>query len=375
MKKHLIAAAVAAAVAVPAAAQVTVYGRIDLGFQDLEQKIASGATTGSVKTKGIEAGGLGGSNLGVRGSEDLGGGLKAIFQLEYGSLTPQRDGGLSNSRDSFVGLQGGFGTLRVGRLSLGYKTVNDVYTANGGAWTVGYGGNAVTDSSGGSAGDALGLAEGNGRTTDSTITSFTTVRTNNAIDYQTPTMSGFSARVSYAVGTSDTSGTTAKVETAQSNQTQVGIRYAAGPLSLNYVNMTDKDSTSVGLSNKYDGNNFGASYNFGVAQVLFMYSDLERKAKATAAGAETKTDVDYYTIGARIPFGSTRLQISITDGEIKQGTNKWDTAGYQLGAVYAFSKRTEAYALYGDGEIKGTVGGTARKAEEDGFRLGIRHMF
>jgi predicted porin len=372
MKKHLIAAAVAAAVAAPAFAQnVTVYGRMDLGYQDLDRKVVNGtsASAGSISTKGIEQGGLGGSNIGFRGTEDLGSGLRALFQLEYG-ITPQNNGAVGAARDSFVGLAGGFGTLRVGRLSLGYKTVNDRYTANGGGWGVGYNGFEIVDVAGERVGENLGLASNN-----RALPNFTFARTNNAIDYQTPSVSGFTGRLSYAVGSSQTTGDAAKIETAGANQTQVGFGYSAGALALDYANMKDKDSTAAGVSNKYSGNNFGVSYNFGVAQVLFMYSDLERKNAQTVGGAETKTDVDYYTIGARIPLGAARLQISYTDGEIKQGANKWDTSGYQLGAIYAFSKRTEAYALYGDNEVKGTVGGVARKAEQDGFRIGLRHMF
>ena len=75
MKKHLIAAAVAAAVAVPAVAQVTVYGLFDAAYTDIKTTTAAAVTT---KTNDyVDSGRMSGSRLCFRGAEDLGGGLKA----------------------------------------------------------------------------------------------------------------------------------------------------------------------------------------------------------------------------------------------------------------------------------------------------------
>ena len=113
MKKSLIALAVMAAVAGSAQAQssVTVYGIADMAVQ------AGNRGTGSGTKYALDSGEQGGSRLGFKGTEDLGGGLKAIFALEAGIYMDSgaSQGGLTFGRQSWVGLQGDFGTVKMGR--------------------------------------------------------------------------------------------------------------------------------------------------------------------------------------------------------------------------------------------------------------------
>ncbi|MBK7685504.1 MAG: porin [Rhodocyclaceae bacterium] len=93
MQKKIIALAIAGLASSAAFAQtnVTVYGKIDMSYEH-----SSG--TGGSKTTGINSGGHDGSRLGFRGEEALGGGMKAIFGLEYGSLKADISSGLTSSR-------------------------------------------------------------------------------------------------------------------------------------------------------------------------------------------------------------------------------------------------------------------------------------
>lgn len=119
MKKHIIAAAVAAAVAVPAMAQnVSVYGTLEVGLE-------KNKTTAAVSTSTVETHEYVSNRLGFRGEEDLGGGLKAHFRLESGLDTTNGTSGLNSffSRGAEIGLSGAFGRIAVGKLD--HKGIED----------------------------------------------------------------------------------------------------------------------------------------------------------------------------------------------------------------------------------------------------------
>ncbi len=105
MKKNIIALAVAAAVAAPMAAQAapTVYGQMNMVVGQDRAGKDTGMTVDSVA-----------SRVGVKGSSDLGKGLKAIYKIEFGAGIDE-DGGRLKGRNQFVGLAGGFGTVLMGR--------------------------------------------------------------------------------------------------------------------------------------------------------------------------------------------------------------------------------------------------------------------
>jgi hypothetical protein len=112
MKKSLIALAALSAFATAAQAQstVSVYGIVDAGLSSLDATNAKGQ---KVTTEGIKQGNASGSRLGFRGTEDLGGGLKANFVIE---MTADVTGStaLTATRQAFAGLQSGAGELRIG---------------------------------------------------------------------------------------------------------------------------------------------------------------------------------------------------------------------------------------------------------------------
>ncbi|MEN9764444.1 MAG: hypothetical protein RL397_399, partial [Pseudomonadota bacterium] len=135
MKKHLIAAAVAGAFAVPAMAQVTVYGILDVGYKSTETTSVSSVNV-TTKTESSSFGNSGqqsGSRLGFSGTEDLGGGMKAGFVYELGmDPTEANYGGTSAfgaNRQGFVSLSGGFGEIRLGRQYTGHFAVNAAHDA------------------------------------------------------------------------------------------------------------------------------------------------------------------------------------------------------------------------------------------------------
>src|SRR5688500_18793159 len=117
MNKKLIALALAGAFAAPVAmAQtanpVTLYGRVHLTFEYVEVEGASGSKRTRIQDQA--------SLLGVRGTEDLGGGMKAFFQLET-AFAPDQTGGAFANRNSGVGFQGGWGSILMGRWDTPFK--------------------------------------------------------------------------------------------------------------------------------------------------------------------------------------------------------------------------------------------------------------
>jgi predicted porin len=388
MKKLLIATAALAMVAGTAQAQssVTVYGIVDTSYGVSE----STATTG-VKTKTTSAGQdgqLAGSRLGFRGTEDLGGGNSAIFQIEIGLNTTEAGVNTVNSggtnRNSFVGLQSNtMGTLKAGRMPTLNKMINDSTVFAGSSMPAGW------------------VAQVNGAT-------ISNERQNNMVEYTTPTFSGLNASVQLVEDKTTVSNVAVD---AKNKGMYLGLNYKAGALDLRYANKSMKNSGPdqteaqataaitgvVGVVNpntslfgtlpvetsttvvsgsgkketKVTQDSVLASYDFGVAKVVVTYNDTGTTIDGTA-GKLKQSDT---TIGVSVPRGNWMLMAQYGEGDSKPaaGTAKTDLEGFQLGAVYNLSKRTAVYGLYGEHETQ--VVGAATKLKADSFAVGVRHSF
>src|SRR5260221_13670733 len=132
MNKKLLAIAIASAVAAPLAqaqtANVTLYGRLNLDAEVIIQAKQDTAVTASnpAVKQNIYRVSSNSSRLGVRGTESLGGGLNAIFQIESG-FDASNSGGNLATRETFVGLQGGWGTAKVGYLLAPYDDIQSIF--------------------------------------------------------------------------------------------------------------------------------------------------------------------------------------------------------------------------------------------------------
>jgi predicted porin len=125
MNKKLVAVAVAGVLAVPLAAQaqtanVTLYGRLNITAEVVEGQQANG-TKGNYFQVSSNS-----SRLGVRGTESLGGGLNAIFQIES-NVNVDTGGGVLASRETFAGLQGGWGTFKMGNFLAPNDDIHGVF--------------------------------------------------------------------------------------------------------------------------------------------------------------------------------------------------------------------------------------------------------
>ena len=335
MKKSLIALAVlAASGAAVAQSSVTIYGRVDASF-------GTEKTNGLSQTKLFDGGdaGLTSSRWGLRGTEDLGGGLTAEFKLENRfKIDAGTIDGVQFKGDSFVGLGGSFGKVKLGRSTVAYDDVRSISLSSN-----------VFDS----AFTPVGKVYGSSGDYAS--------RGDNQIRYESPNLSGFSAIVSYGFGEN-------KGATDAADLTSLGVFYKSGPLSVG-VGFSEEEAkanaNAAVTSNKFTG--LSASYNFGVASVSGGYNT--RKASAGDKDNE-------YTIGVNVPVDAFSFSVGYANSETKDvgGAKTVKASGFGLGVTYAMSKRTKLYAGFRDYGIKNAVTGT-KTTDSRLYAMGVRHDF
>lgn len=370
MKKSLLALAVAGAFSGAAFAQssVTMFGIIDTGFGYFKGD-------GNGNQKVMRNSGLNSSRFGVRGSEDLGGGLKANFWAEMGMNTDDGSGqatntnnqpsgtgtatagtqGLTFNRRMFVGMSGGFGEFRLGR---NYTPIFMQITSNDP-----FGTNGVGDTK---------IYATTGLTT--TAAPQTGVRASNQFEYLTPSgIGGVYVHAAYALG--ENASTAGNANDGRSLGGRVG--WAGGPadISVAYNKTTYAQSATQG---NYTVMGVGGTLTFGAFKPMFQYV---RHEIDLAAG--TDPERDDWLVGLLMTFGATDIRMSYNNYNIKSPAGTIDDARQiALGAVYNLSRRTAFYGTVAqmDNKSGGLAFATGRATTELGGKtlgvdLGIRHSF
>ncbi|MCX7218234.1 MAG: porin [Burkholderiales bacterium] len=363
MKKSLIALAVLSAVAGAAQAQssVTVYGLVDMGLQrqDIGATRGNGTTipaTASSTTTALDSGNQSGSRLGFKGSEDLGGGLKANFKLEMGFFadTGASQGGKTFGRQSYVGLSGDFGAVNFGRQYTPMFIAVDSFDPFGTGLTSGAAGES-TSSFG-----AAAFFEPN----------VVGPRKDNSVTYSTRDLGGFTANLMYGMGN----------ETPGNNQggryMSMSAAYTAGPLFLTGV-YSDSQAASGKFATK--SSLIAATYDFSVVKLAGAYSYI--KDEGTPASALKR---DVYSIGATVPVSASGNVIAnyIKSKNKNNAIPEADAQQVAIGYTHSLSKRTNLYTSYSydRNDLNISLGDAGGKARPNGatikmFNVGIRHMF
>ncbi|MDY7540532.1 porin [Undibacterium sp. RTI2.1] len=358
MKKSLLALALMGAFSGAAFAQssVTIYGIADAGFQSLDTGLAAG------KTSKIQSGQESGSRLGFKGTEDLGGGLKANFVLEMGLNIDDgssAQGGKAFGRRSLVGLSGDFGAVDLGR----DKTPAFKFFDNFDPFASGFinSGNGLSGNTvyfvGGDTANTAGASNG---------------RITNAIIYSTPSnLNGFSALAGYGFG--EVAG-----DTSAGRSLGLNLRYTAAGFDIGYNYTKDNQQAVVGGPiNGKKANTIAATYDFGIAKPIVIYQKVQDDAALAL-------DKKVFTVGATVPVDASNKVIA-TYSKVKDSTRinttTFNTVGdakqFALGYQYAMSKRTDLYAAYArttqdaNSKVLTTVSG----ADVKELTFGIRHLF
>lgn len=314
MQKKLIALAVAALASSGAMAQVTFYGVFDAGIA----RVSGERTTGDdQKFNGINSGNLSGNRLGFTAEEDLGDGLKAIGRFEMGSLSLDAGSGGANgidsTRQSFVGLSSGAGTLVLGRLQ-----------------TPGYDAGIKHDAlAGGSVFSPFG-AMANSAAGAQTITNGGTLgRVNNAIGYISPKLGGAVVKAAVARATSELS-----TATANGDAITVGVEFVQGPIEVSAV-VARVDELGAATTDHNEAM-IGFNYNLGVAKLMAEFIS----TSTDASGAETKGK--FFQIGAVVPVGKGNIKVAYGTGD-KDTANTDAAKMFGIDYEHAFGKRTTGY--------------------------------
>jgi len=311
MKKSLIALAVAGAFAIPASA-AELYGQVRVS---LDKSDAAGAEWNMANRV---------SRVGVKGSEDLGGGMSAVYGLEWGVGVAGAVEGTTNmtARNQFVGLKGGFGTVLFGTHDTPYKLAGsaDLF------------GDTAADSQGG--GGIIGRTMTGGASFD--------LRANNAIAYITPDVAGFHAAVAV---TNHGVATESNLSAAQS----LALVYVNGPLKVtygyeNHDDLVDESAWKLNAAYKIGDIGLGATY----------------ESKESAAGV----DHDAYLVS--VSYGMGPITLAAQTGKVDTSATT-DLTRTTLGMIYGLSKRTSVYVGYNMDDNNGT--------ETNTTTFGLNHSF
>ena len=374
---------------------VEIYGKLYPQFGSMSTSGATAVGTAVSTIQGVAGTGVNLRNrnnvdanntrIGFRGKEDLGGGLKAFWQIEN-KVPIDAGAGVFAGRDSFAGIEGGFGSVRLGNLSTVYKTTGTpvgIIGVNSG--------NFVSES-------AVLAKTGFGTSSASSFH----LRRANTVRYESPTFSGIQL-------TADYSPDEVKTGSLNADLWSLGAEYKAGPLS-------------IGIAHEIHNDLFGGSKNVpaAVANVTTGAGDNHSKDKATRAAVMYK-------------FGQTRVALDLTTTNLQESGTRvagkfdnykktawtiaweqgwggpWKTAAsysraaagsctltggvacstsgldgnmLTLGGEYSLSKRTALFALYtklNNGSSatydNTAAGGVAPGADTTQYALGVRHNY
>lgn len=387
MKKTLAAVAVLGAFAGSAvAADVTLYGLVDYSvrYQNLDADMAGVDKTNKVDMK---SGANSGSRFGLKGTEDLGNGVKVGFVLENGfdadtGALGDKKGNRLFDREAQLFVDGSFGRVSFGR-------VGQLASANGSYGLLGVTGPFSTGY--GDATSGLKFVGANGFT-----------RFDNTITYMTPSFAGLTVYAQYSM---DTNGTDGSVENESSSDRYYGIgaKFVAGGLTLVGVVDSINYATVGGNAVVQDMDDaltvtIGGNYDFQVAKVYFggQYFD---NAKAVATNNVTVDDANKkavigkgYTLGT---LGAEGWGLGLGVGVPVMGGTASAYAGYldadsvddsdaslkrftgAVGYSYTFSKRTSMYSTLSYTKDEYKTNGTADKVKPTSVEaiVGLIHKF
>ncbi|KWF33471.1 porin [Burkholderia pseudomultivorans] len=387
MNKKLLTIAILAATAGTAHAQssVTLYGLIDAGISYVNH--SKNANGGSSKLFKYDDGVAQGSRWGLRGTEDLGGGLKAIFVLENGFNSGTGALGQGNSifgRQAYVGLsQSQYGTVTFGRQ---YSFSTDILGSN-----YSTGGNTVA---------------GNYAYHVNDVDQLTSSRISNAVKFQSANYSGFTFGAMYGFSNStDFAGapstTTGTTTTAGSSRAySFGLNYANGPFALGaaytdirFPSQASPTAFSTTIANISTGNirdlrsyGVGGRYVWGPATAWLLWT--RTQFTPVTAGA-SGTFYNAYEGGLKYaitPALSAAAGYTYTNATQSGNSAHWNQGNFALD--YALSKRTDVYGLVvlqkaSGNNVQAQIGSSTSYFNTSGSgasnqiaaRVGIRHKF
>ncbi|MCA1805860.1 MAG: porin [Xanthomonadaceae bacterium] len=357
MNKNLISFAVAAVLAggvsVAQAGNVTVFGNVNVSIDSIDQDSGRGDAIDDINMENNT------SAIGVKGSEDLGNGLQAIFLVDFGFNADEGSG--TTARDQWVGLAGNFGKVRFGTISTSYKShgamVDPIYRT------------ALQGRNNGLQSDGLHNGRGESRG-----------RMNNHVRYDSPSFYGVGVTVDYSFDSDDT---------VDGNDTYgIGAHYRNKDLGLlafiDYISSDSGDSVNavgedIGDDAWKIGGSFAINDMFGlyaqyeVGSLLNQNNGLFNSTIVSTRndGAVATDDASQWFIGASAGMGNTLLFLAYGEAEELDGTNGFEQDSITLALNHKLSNRTDVTFGWAQTDVTGTT----HTGEEDRISVGLRHKF
>ena len=256
------------------------------------------------------------SRLGFKGSKNLGG-LTAIWQVEQeiqinlGNTSTDTNNRLA-SRDTFAGLQGNFGTVRIGKFDTPFKVAREPFNLFG---------------------DQLGDMRNLTRVGDAKFDE----RLNNMLEYQTPVMNGFQAKLAYSFH-SGTNATTSNGVDQKEDATSVSLGYKAGELEATLAYESYGANTTT--TGKRDATRAALSYKLNPElRLVGFYQRANSKSGATDQSADVTGLGLEYMVAPKVALKAHYMNR-------KADAANSDANMYTVGAEYRYDKALRFYASY-----------------------------
>ncbi|MDW5444132.1 porin [Polaromonas sp. SM01] len=377
LKGKVAALAAFAAVSAFAQSSVTLSGTIKGG---VAQTKYSNGPAGTTNGSGLSVAD-GSSRFIIGGTEDLGGGLKAVFQIDTRFRVDDNGAAPTSSPlgsgNTFLGLSGGLGTIQLGKMDTHYCLGTDQH------------GSRATAQQASSCG-ILGFVGNAGASIANAS------RSTNTIRYTTPNFSGFQGQLNYStsfngpesLGTGGTLG-----DGGKGRAVNAGLNYGNGPIKAGLSIWNAKSESRIAGAVRGDQKAYTlfGNYDFGVATVGLTYDNSEINGGNVGA-ADAKAKRTAWSIPVTVPMGAGTFLATYTKaGDIKNnGTTAADTGAslFSVGYDYALSKRTSVgvsyarlnnkakagYALYTQASLNGTPNNAVGQ-DASQLYMGIRHAF
>jgi len=364
MKKQLLAAAVATAIAAPitaTAGDVTLGGMMYLTIDNADLGVSVNTAGPFNQFPGTNQdayfvnpnGGYDGlavnthfSNFFIKGTEDLGNGLSAFFHMEF-LISPDDNAAVSNNRNTFVGLAGNWGKVGIGRNDSPYKKST-----------------ASLELFGNTAGDYQNIG-------------FADVRMQNTVFYYSPNWNGFSFGAAIGMPSNDAYNVSPTDGSDGVEEVSIAGTYKNGPwfASLGYE---ERSQEFLGFANNVNGDDhekwrMGLGYTANGFHVGFIYEDNE------AFGGNQEIDYDVWQISGSYSFGNNVVKAAYGSMDV-DNSNVFvipvdEPSSFSIGLDHKLSKRTKLFATYTDfeGDDNNLVVGD--DYDYDIFSVGIVHKF
>ncbi len=321
-------------------ADATLFGWVDQSHNTVTATTKAGAKS-TTKSWGASQGGS--SALGVKGEEDLGDGLKAVYLMEINIQAEKQDVSTDNyNRQSYLGLEGAFGGIKIGKqYSPSFNALAAV--------------------------DPSGVSGFNG------YMALNSFQTEQGFYYTSPALSGFNLILGMHEG--------GEKESTEGNIATFGATYNGGPLYASFTQeTTTKGTKGVGLNTTTNiigsdtkGENklqtLAVTYNLGVAKIGVLNETIDSSSDASEAKAT------HFSVA--VPVGSFTLGAIVGNGSYTTVTNakSVDMTSVGITADYALSKRTKVYFRFGETNDKVAAANTTQTEKSNTTAIGLFHSF